>query len=114
MKILLSPGYGAGWSTWNEEYPECLYHCKIIALVEQGASTSDIEEAATALWPDGYWGGAEDLTIIEVEDGILLKLNEYDGSESVEIVSCDSGYILSDSSLNKAFPPAQSQLEGAE
>lgn len=35
VKILYSPGYGAGWYTTNTQYPDCLRDSEIIKLVEQ-------------------------------------------------------------------------------
>lgn len=35
VKILYSPGYGSGWYSTNQDYPDCLKDQEIIALVEK-------------------------------------------------------------------------------
>lgn len=40
-----------------------------------------------------FLGGLEDLEVMEVEDGELVYIKEYDGSESVLIKSRDDGWL---------------------
>ena len=86
-QILISTNYGCGWSTWNSECPECLYHPDIVTLVEAEATSDVIEAKAKEIWPDGYWGAASDLEIYEVEEGVPFHIHEYDGSESVKTIA---------------------------
>ena len=34
VAVLYSPGFGAGWFSWNTEYKELLFHPKIVEMVE--------------------------------------------------------------------------------
>lgn len=36
VAILYSPGFGAGWYTWNTSYPEIIFHPKLVEMVESG------------------------------------------------------------------------------
>lgn len=86
-KILYSPYFGAGWYTWNTDYPDCITNPEIIDMVEGGVSSKLIKYRAKELWPNGYWDGARNLEIREIEEGIPFRIEEYDGSESVKLQS---------------------------
>jgi hypothetical protein len=82
VAILYSPGFGAGWYTWNREYPECLYDPDIVAAIE----SNDRNKAAIlaeAKWENFYTGGAEDLEVEWLPEGTSFSVDEYDGSESI-------------------------------
>jgi hypothetical protein len=91
VAVLISPGFGAGWFSWNREYPECLFDPDIVKLVEERNSiderlaaniTKDIQELAEKKWPDGYWS-AHKLQIEWVPEGTQFEIREYDGAESL-------------------------------
>lgn len=87
VAVLYSPGYGAGWSSRLDSRGgsnACLFDPDIVALVEADASGAEIEELAKSKWPDGYFGGASDLTIEWIDEGTLFRIKEYDGYESIE------------------------------
>ena len=85
--VLYSPGYGSGWSTWNQsEMTEVLCtHPDIVQCVldgnNQGASV-----AALSMFPDKYVCvlGARDLRVKWIEIGYGYDIEEYDGSERIE------------------------------
>jgi hypothetical protein len=94
-KILYSPGFGAGWSTWcygeKEEKIFFLTYQPLIDAIENGNPTEfdnalkqfEIDfEAKFGEGSCGYLGGASDLCVYEVN--VPFKICEYDGSESVE------------------------------
>ena len=104
-KILVSPGYGAGWSTWSYDGDEArrffLTYAPIIEAIEAGQPVGwDESRGADPIVPDspmarfvadftekfgekpGYLGGARDLMVITVDTP--FRVTEYDGSESVE------------------------------
>lgn len=90
VAVLVSPGFGAGWSTWSysgrEDYRDFMLHDPtLVAMVERGDSVEAIESYVTAKHPDTYCGGADGLTIEWVPVGTAFRIHEYDGSESVEI-----------------------------
>jgi hypothetical protein len=95
VAVLYSPGYGAGWSTWNYQYPEILYDPEIASVLEDYVEMYDEESVkvcqekilaiAEKKYPDGYFGGVDDLTIMWMPVGTKFLVNEYDGSESIQI-----------------------------
>jgi len=106
VEILLSPGYGAGWSTWNDDDPKfqrwMLTYQPIIDEVKKStrlilndrAGTPNEEayhpvilqfmKEAKELFGQDYVCvlGAGDLIVKDVSGP--FKINEYDGSESIE------------------------------
>ena len=84
VAVLYSPGFGAGWYTWNYEHPEILFDPAIVKFVEK----EKWDELATYVelkYPEIYTGGMRDLTIEWIPEGALFKVNEYDGNESIEL-----------------------------
>ena len=84
VAVLYSPDYGAGWYTWNKEYPEMLFDPTVVMFVEDG-DLDKAEAYATLKWPEAYIGGLRDLKVQWIPEGTAFKINEYDGNESVEI-----------------------------
>lgn len=87
VAVLYSPGYGAGWYTWNPDHPECLFDPDTVAWVE-GGKTGDLPDF-DAKYGDAYFyaGGAKDLMIKWIPEGTQFRIAEYDGSESVILAS---------------------------
>jgi hypothetical protein len=91
VAVLVSAGYGAGWSTWNDaEYAEVLlFHPLLVALVAEGKRDKITEELVQRLvgTDDGYLSmhGVRALVIEWVAEGTLFKVTEYDGAEGIEI-----------------------------
>ena len=112
--ILYSPGYGAGWGTWNDlavayderiikwllnniEEPklkeEIIYtsagdSINISELFDRNAFEGFVE----TLYPETYYGGLRDLTIYFAPTGRKILVEEYDGSESIKYID-DLPYI---------------------
>jgi hypothetical protein len=85
VAVLVSPGFGAGWYTWNYLNPEILFDPFIVKMVEDKTDSKTIELYCEEKYPNGYFGGADDLTIQWLPVGTAFRIHEYDGSESVEI-----------------------------
>lgn len=84
MGVLVSSGYGAGWSTWND--PDIAYDKRIVEAFINGTSQEEMEKLLTKCgYNDTYMGGFEDLKVEWVDKGYSCRINEYDGSESLEI-----------------------------
>lgn len=83
VAVLVSPGFGAGWSTWasGDLSEVCLYDPVVVEWVENGK----VGEVPVAHYGDEYFyaGGAGDLVIEWVPVGTAFIINEYDGSESI-------------------------------
>ena len=96
MKVLISPDYGAGWSTW--EHPEMALDERLIRAFECGISKEDmqalcVECGYTDIYGGPpYMGGFEDLKIVEVPSGTWFKIAEYDGSEYIVTFDTDCWY----------------------
>lgn len=92
VAVLYSPGFGAGWYTWNTEYPEILFDPAIVKLVEE----EKFDELATYVelkYPEIYTGGMESLTVAWITEGALFKVDDYDGSESIELKENDNWIV---------------------
>ena len=86
VAVLVSPCFGAGWSTWNSEHRETL--CMDAEIV-QAVLDKDIDSAiaiAKQKCGDIYTGGASDLTVEWVKKGSAFVICEYDGFESLHLV----------------------------
>lgn len=92
MKILFSPRYGAGWSTWiGENKEEKIFALTYEPLIEAIANIDDEQfDRALEQFEIDYeerFGkkpttiGAAELTIVEVD--YPFKIEEYDGFETI-------------------------------
>lgn len=95
VAILYSPGFGAGWYTWHG-VPELLRDPEVVHLVEcrskvppdeQTYYTEKIVAYCENTYGTHYYGGAEDLEIVWIELGDKFRVNEYEGSESIEYLA---------------------------
>jgi hypothetical protein len=90
IAVLYSPGYGSGWSTWNDnKYREFLLHDeKLVELVEN-KQHDKIEEYVKSVYPGEYVCvlGAYQLQVDWVSPGTQFRIEEYDGSESIKFNS---------------------------
>jgi hypothetical protein len=84
VAVLYSPGFGAGWYSWNSEHEWLLYDPETVAMVE-AERNSEIADNIEARFPglNIYCGGARDLTIAWLPVGTRFRIHEYDGSEHV-------------------------------
>lgn len=105
--VLVSPGYGAGFSTWG--YPEeAIFDPTLIEMVEKKYNmeyqpnekggitqirkvwdspeykqlTDDMIKYCETKW-EAYSGGVQDLEVVWVSEGSEFIIEEYDGSESL-------------------------------
>lgn len=87
VAVLYSPGFGAGWYTWNKEHKELLFHPKVVEMVEAGKSKDITDEwVKENLGIDIYTGGAEQLKIEWLPEGTAFRVDEYDGAESIQTI----------------------------
>ncbi len=93
--VLYSPGYGAGWSSWNNDAWKGVLtmHREIVERVmaddrEGAAKTAErlIREATGNLDEYVCVLGADDLKVAWVNAGERFEINEYDGSESLHVI----------------------------
>lgn len=86
-KILISPGYGAGWSTWNPDHKEFLLKDPtLVEMAERSATVTEVAQYIEDKLGDKhvYMGGWQEIEVVEIPAGTLFKVTEYDGYESIE------------------------------
>lgn len=85
--VLISPGYGAGWSTWNDS--RLAYDSRVVEfwLDHKDAEGEEVKEFCESIgYPNVYCGGYGQLELIFVKAGSSFLIEEYDGSESLEMI----------------------------
>lgn len=95
VAVLYSPGFGAGWLTWNNnEWKSILTtHRDIVRAVldgkkeKAGRVAEEIIRKATGE-PEPYVCvlGKRDLTVKWLPKGTVFEIEEYDGSETIHII----------------------------
>lgn len=90
VAVLISPGFGAGWSTWN--VPEVAYDKRIIeAFMDYLDNKIDYDHLCEVIegfgYKDLYYGGLVEGKIRWIPCGIYFRIREYDGAESIEFLS---------------------------
>jgi hypothetical protein len=88
VAVLVSCGYGAGWSTWTDEVETYLFHPKLVQMVEE-----ERHSEITTEWMEqelgldvSYTGGTDGLEIQWVPVGTKFVIHEYDGHESLRTI----------------------------
>lgn len=93
VAVLVSPGYGAGWSTWNTELGEQLvFDPEIIQAILDPLSTVNLRELAETKYPGVYSGGLPNCQVEWVPQSQMFWIQEYDGNETLHIVGPDTCY----------------------
>lgn len=86
-EILISPGFGAGWSTWaSDDIREfMLFDEGLIQLAKNGAGEHEVEEYIQERLGDVYvyTGGWSTIKVISIPKGTSFLIDEYDGPESL-------------------------------
>ena len=83
VAVLVSRGFGAGWSTWMSDYPECVFDPVLAQMLIDGADEMEIASVAQKRYPDGYIGGIDGLTVQWLPVGTKFRIDEYDGRETI-------------------------------
>ena len=84
VKVLYSPGYGAGFLTWGAPV-EAIFDPKLIQLVEDN-NFSEAISYVEKTYPNTYTGGVEDLRVALIPEGSRFIIDEYDGSEGIQLL----------------------------
>lgn len=87
VAVLISPEFGAGWSTWayDGDAEPMIFSPELVTAVLAGAKPDELVALAKHLFPQQYEGGARDLEVRWLPVGTLFRIDEYDGKESLEI-----------------------------
>ena len=84
VAVLVSQGYGAGWSTWmDNDSNESVFDPDVVKAVEKGTSYEDILPYLKKKYNEEYFGGYYQLVIEWVPVGQKFRIEEYDGLESI-------------------------------
>ena len=81
--VLVSPGFGAGFSTWNK--PEMAVDFDLVEAFLSGDKTRFAYIVVEKYGENMYLGGMNDLKVEWVDEGKKFRIEEYDGSESIEV-----------------------------
>lgn len=92
VAVLVSHGYGAGWSTWNGDDPGLIFDKTIVEHVQSGDKEAAVKRAEE-IYKDGYFGGIDGLTVEWVTQGMAFEITEYDGSESLKVIGEQTYHI---------------------
>jgi hypothetical protein len=93
VAVLYSPGYGAGWYSWNKEHLEIVFDPNIVEYVEKQEQDKLLAYMGLK-YPDIYLGSNLDrLAISWIEEGVYFRIDEYDGNESV-VIKDDEDWII--------------------
>jgi hypothetical protein len=83
LGVLVSYGFGAGWSTWNDK--ELAYDKRIIEKWLEDVTSDEMCDYVESLgYKRPYMGGYRDLRLEFIPKGTMFCIHEYDGAESVE------------------------------
>jgi hypothetical protein len=102
VAVLYSPGFGAGWSTWNKHVGEFfLFDKGLVELRLSDAKGAAMEGYLEKVLPEYfkvdsdplYLGGWRGLTLKFLPLGTRFRIHEYDGSESV-VVYDEKNYFI--------------------
>jgi len=82
--VLVSPGFGAGFRTSTG--PEMAVDFDLVEAFLSGDKTRFKYIVIEKYGENTYLGGMEDLMVVWVDEGNKFRVDEYDGSERVEIL----------------------------
>ena len=91
VAVLVSPCFGAGWSTRADDAEAAVFAPDVVAWVEAGKPADvDVDEAFGHY---GYLGGLHDVRIEWLPVGTWFYIDEYDGAESLVVPGPDCGHL---------------------
>ena len=101
IAVLVSGGFGAGWSTWNckelaydrrvVEFWLSKEHDKKFLREIDDYGENDTKQKAKELFESWgyshvYFGGFDDIRIVWVNRGVPFIIDEYDGNETLQML----------------------------
>lgn len=89
VAVIVSPGFGAGWSTWADDASSAAFAPDVVAWIEAGRPTDGDEFSERY----GYTGGLGEAEIVWIPKGSRFMIEEYDGSEGLVMIGPDFGYV---------------------
>jgi hypothetical protein len=95
VAVLVSPSYGAGWSSWALEHNKqaMMFSPKMVEAIEANRSEEELIHLAKVLFPDEFGGsGITGLEIKWVPLNSRIRVIDYDGAESIEYLE-NAGFV---------------------
>lgn len=84
--VLVSRGYGAGWSSWATNHEQFMATDKtLVEMCLKECSEEEVEKYLLSKGVDEYLGGWGDCVVEWLDEGAFFMIQEYDGSESLFI-----------------------------
>ena len=87
VAVIFSPGYGAGWSSWNNEHAAFLLFDKtLVEMKEKKVSEEEVKKYLESKFGSDkhiYCGGWDQAKIRWVTIGTKFRIDEYDGYETL-------------------------------
>ena len=89
VAVLYSPGYGAGWSTWDHDEGVAeflLFDRRLVEAAKAGATEREVSEFLETIYGSDRYistGGWEQIVTQWVPVGTKFLIEEYDGAESL-------------------------------
>ena len=100
VAVLRSPGYGAGWSTWQHEdeiREFVMFDRRLVEAAERGALHDEVEEMLEELFfGSGMYistSGWSDIEINWLPVGTRFEITEYDGAEGIRVFDESEYYV---------------------
>ena len=81
VAVIISPDFGAGWSTWNHN-PSLLFDPIVVQMVLDGVTAETIEHYCKTVYGNHYFH-AGSLHVEWIPQGTEFKVSEYDGAETI-------------------------------
>lgn len=96
VAVLVSEGgYGAGWSTWNSQYPEMVFDPIVVDAVEKKLPLVSIERHLRDTYPNLYLSYSEyaQLKVYWLDEGTQFVIDVCDGLETIRL-PCETDWII--------------------
>lgn len=90
--VLISPDFGAGYSTWGHGNPMDGNVIRELLECVEDFNPDEVDEE-TEIDVSDYMANDNLYSICFIPVGTAFRINEYDGSESIEYYSPDDYYI---------------------
>jgi len=94
VAVLVSPGFGAGWSSWaDDDQRDALLMDKELCTLVDAGNIDGAVTLAKSMFPHFYEGGREGLEVKWLDKGTVFEVEEYDDSERLHIIGSRSYHV---------------------